>query len=217
MRGYLVAVGVLVETVKVSKFYGTTRALLEATTRVEGGEVVAFAGPNGSGKSTLLRVLSTLTRPSRGVIRYPALGIALEDIRPQIGFVAHETMAYPDLSALESVELAAELLGTAAKARVAATARRVGLDAFAQRPVRTCSRGQRQRVAIARAIVGAPKLLLLDEPTTGLDEIGVAALRALLVEEQERGAGIALVIHDRGWADDLITRDVYLERGRVLE
>ena len=210
-----IAVTVLVEAVGVSKFYGTTRALRDASVTIACGEVVALAGANGSGKSTLLRVLSTLISPTRGTVRFPGLGTSLEAVRPQLGFVSHEAMAYSELSAQENVVLAAHLLGAAAVARISVVCERVGLDAFAERELRSCSRGQRQRVAIARALVGAPKLLLLDEPTAGLDEAGVEALRKLLLEERARGTGVALVIHERAWARDLITRELWLDRGRI--
>ncbi len=217
MQRYAECVGVLVVATNVSKFYGTTRALREASVQVGTGEVVALSGSNGSGKSTLLRVLSTLTMPTRGTVRFPALGGSKESARSQLGYVAHEAMGYADLSARENVALVADLLGGMAHERVEASCARLGITEFADRPLKACSRGQRQRVAIARAMVGEPKLLLLDEPTTGLDEAGVEVLRSLLLELRERGVGIALVVHERGWASGLITRDVRLERGRVLQ
>lgn len=206
---------VLVEAVRVSKFYGTTRALRDATVLIAAGEVVAFAGANGSGKSTLLRVLSTLTRPSRGNVFFPGLGKRMDDVRPQLGFVSHEAMGYGDLTAFENVALTAQLLGGSAEGRITALLERLGMSAYADRPLRACSRGQRQRVAIARALVGAPRLLLLDEPTTGLDDAGVECLRSMLVEEKARGAGMALVLHDRAWAKNLVTRELSFDRGRV--
>jgi heme exporter protein A len=216
-RATVVLVSVLVEAVGVSKFYGATRALRDASLVIAPGEVIGFSGPNGSGKSTLLRVLSTLTQPSRGRVSFPGTGSRIAEVRRDIGFVSHEAMAYGDLTVLENIALAAQLLGARAESRVASLVERMGLGPLEGRALRACSRGQRQRVAIARAFVGAPRLLLLDEPTTGLDDAGVACLQDMLREEKARGTSVAVVLHDRAWASELITRDLLFDRGRVSE
>jgi len=211
----------------VSKSYGSTIALRRVDTSFEAGALTLIEGPNGSGKSTLLAILGTVVRPTAGSVEYQPLarldrsgdaGGDLADVRATLGWVSHETLTYPDLSGRQNVELAAALHGLAPREAWSAAQQRFRLGAFAERPVRTCSRGQRQRVALARALVHAPSVLLLDEPTAGLDREGVKVLLGVVHEEVERGALVAVVTHEpEAFADLGLPRArVYLERGRVV-
>jgi heme exporter protein A len=127
-------------------------------------------------------------------------------------------MVYPDLTGRENLTLTAQLYGRPAHApELTALERRFELGAFMQRPTRTYSRGQLQRLALARALLPAPRLLLLDEPSTGLDAAGVERLRAVMQEERARGAIVVLVTHDAPLAAAVADRRVALRAGRIVE
>jgi heme exporter protein A len=182
------------------------------------GECLALFGPNGAGKTTLLRLLAGLLAPSSGSCR--VAGVALRDgraARAQVGLVSHASMLYGALSARENVEFTARMYGLAdprSAALRALTAMRVADRADA--PVRALSRGLQQRVSIARAIVHEPRLLLCDEPYTGLDEVGSAALTVALGERREAGAALLLVTHNLGEGLALATHAAIMRRGRFM-
>jgi heme exporter protein A len=199
------------------KVYGSTRALAGVDAAFESGRVTVIEGPNGSGKTTLLGIVAQLIRPTRGTVQYGrySRGSAL---RAQIGVLAHASMLYPDLNAHENLLLYANLHEVEdPKARVRALAERFEIGRWGGRPARTYSRGQLQRVSIARALVHAPKLLLLDEPSTGLDTSATERLVRAIEEEKTRGAIVVLVTHDPAFSERVGQHRVRLHRGRVQE
>jgi len=199
---------------RLVKTFGATAALRGVDVELGPG-VTLIEGPNGSGKSTLLRILGTVLKQTSGQVAYEPLGDDIQQIRGEIGWVSHELLAYPDLSGRQNVELAARLHGLDAAKAWSVASERFGLGRFAERPLRTNSRGQRQRVAIARALVHEPSLVLLDEPTTGLDRSGVQTVVKLAAELQARGTIVVVVSHEP--EPFLPTRPcrITLERGRV--
>jgi heme exporter protein A len=206
-----------VELRTVTKTYGPVRALIGVTATFEAGEVSMVLGPNGSGKSTLLSIVGTLTRPTSGKVSHGALGRTRADVRTSLGWVGHDSLCYGDLTGRENIELAARLNGLAPVEAFEAARARFELGTFAERPFRTYSRGQRQSVALARALVHAPRLLLLDEPTTGLDAASVVRLLKVVRAEAERGAVVLVVTHDERFAADAGDIRIVLDRGRVKE
>lgn len=205
-----------VELDHVTKTYGPVRALRGVSLRFAPGEVSVVTGANGSGKSTLLALLGTLARPTSGSVRHGALGRTRSEVRSTLGWLGHDALCYPDLTGRENVELAAELHGIAGADAFAAADARFGLAGFADRPFRTYSRGQRQRVALARALVHEPRLVLLDEPTTGLDASAVSALEAVVREEAARGCVVVVVTHDEAFVERVAGVRIRLDRGRVV-
>jgi ABC-type multidrug transport system ATPase subunit len=203
-----------VELRSVTKVYGPVRALVGLSARFEARKVTMVLGPNGSGKSTLLAIVGTLTRATTGTVSHGALGKTRAEVRRLLGWVGHDSLCYADLSGRENIELAARLHGIETQLAYETARARFELGAFAERPFRTYSRGQRQRVALARALVHEPQLLLLDEPTTGLDVAGVKRLREVVRSEAERGAVVVVVTHDEGFAEAGDAR-IVLERGKV--
>jgi heme exporter protein A len=201
----------------IVKTYGSTVALRGVDATIEADRMTLIEGSNGSGKSTLLGIVGTVIRATAGVVRYEPLGDDLADVRRELGWVSHETLAYPDLTGRQNVELVARLHGMDAAAAWTMAEERFELGAFARRPLRTCSRGQRQRVALARALLHEPSLVLLDEPTAGLDKTGVARLVRVIEEEVGRGAGVAVVSHEPEVFRDLAKARIVLERGKVIE
>jgi ABC-type multidrug transport system ATPase subunit len=199
------------------KAYGPTVALRGVNITIELGRLLVVEGANGSGKSTLLGILGTVIKPTAGRVDYQPLGDDLLAVRAEVGWVSHETMAYPDLSGRQNVELAARLVGLDAGEAWSRAASRFELGPFAERPVRTYSRGQRQRIALARALTHEPSLVLLDEPTTGLDKSGVARLLAVVDEEVARGAAVVVVSHEPELFRERAGARLVLDRGRVVE
>ena len=198
----------------VTRTFGRTVALRGVDATFSSGEITSLEGHNGSGKSTLLGILGTMIRPTHGSVHYGSEDQPEAEVRRQIGWVSHESHCYPDLSPRQNIRLAASLYGAPDEATDKAS-ERFGVGPFADFPVRQLSRGQRQRVALARATVHAPTLLLLDEPTTGLDLEGVERLLVVVKEEAARGSIVIFVTHDAIVAERVATRRLYLERGRL--
>ncbi len=204
----------MIELRHVSKSYGAIRAVVDVSLKLESGQVVVVEGANGSGKSTLLGILGTLIRPTSGRIDYGELGESLEQVRTSIGWVGHDTLCYGDLTAHENLALAARLANAPSDVVEKARAR-FALGEFASRPVRTYSRGQRQRVALARAMVQRPKLLLLDEPSTGLDRKSTRQLVDVVAEEVAAGVIVVVVTHDAQFAQSMKAQIYQMDRGRL--
>lgn len=202
---------------KVTKVFGATPALRGANLELIPGEITVLTGSNGAGKSTLLNVIGTQLRPTRGKVGYldhEGRSLSRLEVRAQLGWVSHTSHCYGELTGRQNIELCAELHGIH-KDAYERVRQRVGLGKFAERPVSTLSRGQTQRVALARALVVEPRLLLLDEPWTGLDERSARVLERIVLEEAERGALVALVSHEPGLSERLGARRVHLEAGQV--
>jgi heme ABC exporter ATP-binding subunit CcmA len=181
------------------------------------GRALALFGPNGAGKTTLLRVLAGLKAPTAGTVRIAGEPVTARATRALTGLVSHRVMLYPALTALENVAFSARLHGVADPGGAARAAlERLAIADRAATPVRALSRGLMQRVAIARAIVHGPRLLLADEPYTGLDAAGAAALTRVLESLVAGGAALVLVTHQVGEGLAVAHEAMILQGGRVL-
>jgi len=199
------------------KTYGFTVALRGVNVSIDQSQLTLIEGANGSGKSTLLGILGTVIRPTSGTVTYEPLGDDLNDVRHEVGWLSHESLTYPDLSGRKNIELAAKVGGIPLDSLWDRVAERFEIGSFATRPVRTYSRGQKQRVALARALVHSPSLVLLDEPTTGLDKAGVKRLLSVVDDEVARGAAVVVVSHEPELFRERSKARWVLERGRVIE
>lgn len=206
-----------IELHRITKLFGATAALRGVSCEFLAGSMTFVQGPNGAGKSTLMSIVGTVVRPTSGYVVYGELGHDRVLARRHMGWVAHDSHCYRDLTGRENVLLAARLHGLHDTAATATAAERVQATAFFDQPVATLSRGQRQRVALARALVHSPSILLLDEPLSGLDSKSAAAFEHILFEEQDRGRIIVVVSHHAGWAEKLGANIVTIERGRLVE
>lgn len=200
------------------RFAGVT-ALRGVELTVTAGEAVAVFGPNGAGKTTLLRLLATLLRPSEGSLRLfeRSLSDGGAHARRQIGLLSHHSFLYPDLTPVQNLEFYARMFGVPGPARrVRALLDQVGLSGWAHRPVRTLSRGLEQRCALARVLLHEPRLLLLDEPFTGLDVDAAAMLSGMLRQAHARGTALLMTTHDIDRGFEICGRAVILVRGRLM-
>ena len=188
------------ESSDLARAFGRQRAVDGISFVLEAGESLALFGPNGAGKTTLLRLLAGLLRPTSGRATIVGTDIRTDPTtRGRIGLISHQTMLYPALTALENVEFAARLHGVPSPIDASMRAlETLGMANRATSLVRALSRGMQQRVSIARAIVHAPVVLLLDEPYTGLDANGAAALSQMLHGLRRDGATMVLVTHNVG-------------------
>ena len=202
---------------EVARHYGRRKALSQISFTCDAGEIVGLLGPNGAGKSTLLNVLATLVTPSKGKIEYGQATGSGAEIRGMIGMLGHDLFLYPELTARENLTFFAQLYGVKnVAATVTAALAQAGLSDRADDFVSSFSRGMRQRVALERALLHGPRLILLDEPFTGLDQTSTAALVARLQDRQKAGCLIVLATHDLDVAEGLLTRAIYLKDGRIV-
>jgi heme exporter protein A len=182
-------------------------------------EIVGLLGPNGAGKSTLLAVISTLALPSTGEVRYGGrtakeIGAAL---RSKIGVLSHDLHLYPELTARENLIFFARMYAVSHPADAATDAlARARLSDRGDEVISGFSRGMRQRLALERALLHRPRLLLLDEPFTGLDDASTADLIFRLKELRSGGCITLLATHDLDTAEAVLDRAVILRDGRLV-
>jgi heme exporter protein A len=205
-----------IELDHIWKFYGDYPALRDYTLDIVAGSCCALLGRNGAGKTTLLRILAGLTHFQRGAVRIFGEKPRSDNARRQLGFLGHGIGVYEDLSARENLRFFAEVAGLTSPLKIAdAWLDRVGLARVRDMPVRQFSRGMRQRLALARAFLHAPKVLLLDEPFTSLDDRAIAMLSELLLESRSRGATIILSTHQIREALAIASHVALIENGRL--
>lgn len=213
-----VAAVTVLEAAELVRRFGPRAAVDGVSLRLERGACLALFGPNGAGKTTLLRMLGGLLRPTRGTVtlaghRLPGDG----EVRRLVGLISHHTMLYAALTARENVRFAAECQGVVhADAAASDALTRLKVLDRADTPVRLLSRGLQQRVSIARALVHRPRLVLLDEPYTGLDDVGARALTDALRELKADGAALILVTHHLGEGLALASDAAIMLQGRIV-
>ena len=204
----------------ISRHYGRRRALAGVSVTLRAGELVGLLGPNGAGKSTLLGLLATLIQPSAGTVLYgdrPA-GAAGRALRARLGFLSHELQLYAELTARENLEFFGGLHGLRDRtSRAAAALERAGLAGRADDLVQGFSRGMRQRLALERTLLHDPRLVLLDEPFTGLDETAGRALAERLRALGRDRRIVLLATHDLEAVEGLLDRMLLLRAGRMIE
>jgi ABC-2 type transport system ATP-binding protein len=203
------------------KHYRRVRALDGLDLVADEGRVVALLGPNGAGKTTFVRMVATLTQPDAGMLRVAGIDALAEPerVRRLIGLAGQYAAVEPTMTGRENLELVARLFGLDRRAARAATARVLhdfDLEEAADRPVKTYSGGMRRRVDLGASMVGAPRLLLLDEPTTGLDPRSRIELWESIRALVEQGTDVLLTTQYLDEADHLATDIVIVDHGRVV-
>ena len=200
----------------VWKFYGDYPALRNVELSAAPGACLALIGRNGAGKTTLLRTIAGFSRPGKGKIAIFGNSPRDTATRRLMGFIGHGISVYDELSALENLTLFGKLYGLADPRKTALEwLERTGLGRVKDGLVREFSRGMRQRLAVARAFLHGPKVLLLDEPFTALDDRAIAVLQRLLREALAEGKTIVMSTHQLREALELATHVALLNRGQV--
>lgn len=198
--------------------FGSRKAVNNVSLRLSDGECLALFGPNGAGKTTLLRLLGGLLRPTRG--RTLLHGTPLPGpsaTRRLVGLISHHAMLYPALTVRENVRFAAECQGVVdAETATARVLQQLRVLDRAESPVRYLSRGLQQRVSIARALVHGPRLVLLDEPYTGLDEVGALVFTDALQALKASGATLVLITHNLAEGLLLGDRAAIMKDGQIV-
>ena len=200
----------------IERRFGAAHVLTGVSLTARAGELCVIAGPNGAGKTTLLRILAGLVRPTAGTVRIFGQAIRQRpELRRELGLLSHQSFLYDDLTPLENLTFAAKLYGLPVPARAAGDAlEAVGIDPRRHDPVRRLSRGMVQRVAIARALLHRPRILLLDEPFTGLDVVSVERVVGVLRAQLSAGTALVLASHTLTEVWPLASRIAVLVRGR---
>ena len=175
----------MIDVVNVGKSFGPIRAVHQATFHVDPGEIIGLLGPNGSGKTTLIRILTGYLHPDEGEVRVDGLDVLQErlEVQDRIGYLPENAPLYPELTTQEHLKMVADLRRIPEKeqaARLSEAIRATGLEDHLTRPIGELSKGYRQRVGLAQALVHKPKVLILDEPTAGLDPTQIAEVRRLI-------------------------------------
>ena len=209
---------VLVRALHLEKKIGGKVVLRDVSLEVGGQGALAILGPNGAGKTTLLRILSGVWGPTQGELWRFGQKVDKEGRSdPRIGYLGHQSFLYPTLSALDNLTFYAKLWGLdRPSVRAANALKQVGLTWSQTDPVKTYSRGMLQRAAIARVLLTQPKLLLLDEPYTGLDMAAQEFLDTTLRSFQAAGGAIILITHNVHEAIRIAQAVTILVRGRLV-
>ncbi|MBZ5549575.1 MAG: ABC transporter ATP-binding protein [Acidobacteriia bacterium] len=197
------------------KQFGRFAALRGVSADFAGGKLYAILGDNGAGKTTLLRTLAGLNQPSSGQITI--LGTSnFHDICQQVGYMAHPSLLYDEMSGMENLAYFAQLYGIAEGSRCADIIRAVGLDPELSRPVGQYSQGMRQRMSLARALLHDPKILLLDEPFSNVDIHSAGDMVRLLGGTRDQGKTIFVVTHQAALLEGTADEFVWMEAGKII-
>lgn len=210
----------MIEVSHLSKQYGSHPAIENLSFTVEDGQIYGLLGPNGAGKSTIMNILTSYLAPTSGEVKVAGYGLPEEaqQAKACVGYLPEQPPLYPEMTVQEYLMFAAELKGVKKvqrKEQVLKAARRTGLESVLPRLIRSLSKGYRQRVGIAQALLGSPKLIILDEPTVGLDPAQVIEIRKL-IQELGRAHTVILSSHILSEVQAVCSRVLILSKGKLV-
>ncbi|MCL1089222.1 ABC transporter ATP-binding protein [Shewanella profunda] len=210
-------VEVAVRAKDISKDYGKFKALTDINFDVLRGQTLALLGHNGAGKSTLLKLILGLITPSKGQIQVQGQDVRAMNVSQSlsIGYLPENVSFYDNMTALELLDYFAKLKGVT-KGKVHTLLSEFGLEAAKDKRLGTFSKGMRQRLGLAQAILAEPKVLLLDEPTVGLDPLASAFLYQKMAQLKAQGCAIIISTHELGLVQENMDRALILGRGHMI-
>lgn len=209
----------MISAAHLRKAYGSSVVLDDISLDLGPGQALVLLGPNGAGKTTLLRILATLIRPTAGTLQVAGVDALRqpERVRSAIGMVGHGSYVYEDLTALENLRFWTAMGGhDGSESRLRLALQHVELEAVAGDRARTFSAGMKRRLGLARVVLGPARLLLLDEPFTGLDRQGIKWLGEFLLAFKSGGGSIVLATHSFGSGLGIADRVGILAAGRLV-
>lgn len=204
----------LLETKNLTKLYKDFKALDSVSINIEESKVYGLLGPNGAGKSTLLKLITQIIKPSSGDIIYNDQKISQNDLS-QIGAIIESPAIYPNLTAYENLKVLTTLLSID-EDKIYEVLKTVGLTNTGNKLTREFSLGMKQRLGIAMALINNPKLLILDEPTNGLDPVGIAELRELIKSFTNDGITVIISSHILSEVDQVADKVGILVNGKLV-
>jgi ABC-2 type transport system ATP-binding protein len=210
--------GIVLSARHLTKRYGNLLAVDDLSLEVRRGEIYGFLGPNGAGKTTTIRMCLGLIRPSAGQVEILERDIVREgkQVLPQVGALIEQPALYPYMSGANNLRAVGDALGGVTEERVGAVLDLVGLAGRERDRVKTYSLGMKQRLGLAMALLHDPDLLILDEPTNGLDPAGIVEMRDLLRRLIGEGKTVFLSSHILGEVRQICTRVTIINRGRLI-
>ena len=211
----------MIEVSHLSKKYGTHPAIEDLSFTVGDGQIFGLLGPNGAGKSTIMNILTGYLAPTSGEVKVAGFSLPeqAQQAKACVGYLPEQPPLYPEMTVQEYLDFAAELKGIKKKAdrkeQVRKAARRTGLEEVLPRLIRSLSKGYRQRVGIAQALLGSPQLIILDEPTVGLDPAQVIGIRKL-IRELGKTHTVILSSHILSEVQAVCSRVLILSKGALV-
>ena len=210
----------MIEVSHLSKNYGSRPAVKDLSFTVGGGQIFGLLGPNGAGKSTIMNILTGYIAPTSGEVKVAGFSLPeqAQQAKACVGYLPEQPPLYPEMTVQEYLDFAAELKGVRRaerKEQVRRAARRTGLEEVLPRLIRSLSKGYRQRVGIAQALLGSPKLIILDEPTVGLDPAQVIEIRKL-IRELGKAHPVILSSHILSEVQAVCSQVLILSKGHLV-
>ncbi|MFM7150179.1 MAG: ABC transporter ATP-binding protein [Gemmataceae bacterium] len=206
---------------RVCKSYGTKQAVTDLNLEVKPGELFAFLGPNGAGKTTTIKMMVGLLFPTSGTVKIGGFDMRTEGhlARPLLSYVPDQPYLYEKLTGREFLQFIADMYGLApdyAQQRLNIVIQQFGLEPFVDDLTERYSHGMRQRTVFASALIHEPKVLIVDEPTVGLDPYSVRRLKDLLRHQADLGTTIFLSSHSLDIVEELAGRMAIMNKGRLI-
>ena len=210
----------MIDVKGITKFYGSIAAVEDLSFRVEPGEIVGFLGPNGAGKSTTMRILTAFAPATRGEARIAGFEVHAEplEVKRRIGYLPERVPLYDEMVVSSFLHYVAELKGVSKGARtreVGEALERCGLSHMANRLIGNLSKGYKQRVGLAQALIGSPPVLILDEPTVGLDPAQIVEIRQMIKGLREKHT-VLISTHILPEVAMLCERAIIINHGRIV-
>ena len=210
----------MIEVSHLSKNYGSRPAVKDLSFTVGDGQIFGLLGPNGAGKSTIMNILTGYIAPTSGEVKVAGFSLPeqAQQAKACVGYLPEQPPLYPEMTVQEYLDFASELKGVRRaerKEQVRRAARRTGLEEVLPRLIRSLSKGYRQRVGIAQALLGSPKLIILDEPTVGLDPAQVIEIRKL-IRELGKAHTVILSSHILSEVQAVCNQVLILAKGRLV-